>query len=908
MQVLRSSICFLTLFILASSAHAQVLRNDRVTAPIDDRNTVLTRGDRHPLALSQYDAGPAASSERLEHMILVLSPDPAQQQALEQLLRSQQDRESPLYHQWLTPESFGQQFGISDSDLSQISNWLTGHGFQVDELVAGRRAIVFSGTVGQVETAFHTQMRHYNVNGQRHLANSTSPAIPTALARVVQGVSSLHDFRKRPMHSLPEFTSGGAHYLAPADFATIYDVGSLYSASFDGTGQSIAIVGRTNIALSDVTTFRTTMGLPANNPAVVINGTNPGIVSSDEETEALLDVEWSGAVARKAAVQLVVSASTNSTDGVDLSAQYIVSHNLAPVMSTSFGSCEADMGPSENAFWNSLWAQAASQGITAFVSAGDSGAAGCDAPSSTRGTVAAVSGLCSTPYNVCVGGTEFNDTANASQYWSPNNSSTSLASALSYIPENPWNESGTVSGGSDLWATGGGASGIYAKPSWQAGRGVPSDGRRDVPDVSLSAAGHDAYLIVMNGQLGAVGGTSASSPSFAGLMALILQKTNARQGNPNPTFYSLATQQSAGGAAVFHDITSGNNSVPGVTGFTAAAGYDPVTGLGSVDALQLANHWQDTVSTPTPKFAITASPTALTLAPGSHGAATITSTLSNGFNAAVALSVAGLPSGVTASLSPASFAAPGSGVSTLTLTAAAGAASGTFPVTVTGLGNASTAAATVTLTVSGTVHTAPSLTLGLSATASSIAQGGSAAVTVSVSGNPGAAVALSVSNLPAGVTASFAPASLPSPGTGGSTLTFKVSASAPLGTTRVAVTASGGGITTTQIFSLTVARPFSATISASAASVKAGSSVNAATLVVDIASGFTAPVTLSATGLPAGVTCTFTPASLSGAGNQSSTVKFTAASTAAAGRSTITLAVSGGGLTLVGSFSLTVTK
>jgi pseudomonalisin len=905
MQLRRRASALFSLLLLASAAQAQS-RRDRITTPIDDRVSVVATGDRHPLAQPQFEIGPAAADARLERMILVLAPDAARQQALEVLLQSQQDPSSPQYHQWLTPESFGQQFGISDSDLSQISNWLTGHGFQVDEIVAGRRAIVFSGTVGQVETTFHTQMRQYNVNGERHLANASPVSIPAALAEVVRGVSSLHDFRKTPLHNIVDFTAGSGHYLSPADFATIYDVAPLYSASFDGAGQTLAIVGRTNIAVSDVTSFRSMMGLPANNPTVVLNGPDPGIISSGEETEALLDVEWSGAVAKKAAVQLVVSASTRTTDGVDLSAQYIVSHNLAPVLSVSFGSCEAQMGPSENAFWNSLWSQAAAQGITAFVSAGDSGAAGCDAPSSSKGTQAAVSGLCSTPYNVCVGGTEFNDTGNPTQFWSSTNTSAD-GSALSYIPENVWNESGSVTGGSGLWSGGGGVSSIYAKPAWQAGHGVPNDNRRDVPDVSLSAAGHDAYLFVQSGSLGAVSGTSASSPSFAGLMVLINQKTNGRQGNANPIFYNLATLQAAGGAAVFHDVTSGNNSVPGVTGFTAGPGYDPASGLGSVDALQLANHWQAPVSTP--KFSLSASaPASLTLAPGSTGTVQITSAASNGFSAAVSLSVAGLPTGVTASLSPASIAAPGNGSSTLTLNAASTTAPGTYNVTVNGSGNTLTSSTVVSLTISAP-QGASSLTLALGSSSGALPAGASGSIGVTVSGKPGAAVALSVTGLPTGITATFAPASLPLPGTGTSTLTFTVSPSAALTTTAVTVTASGGGLSKTQTFTLTVIRPpsFTASISTGSFTVRIGSSTTA-TLTAGIPSGFTSVINLAATGLPAGVTCTFTPASLSGTGNQSSTVKFTAAANATPGRSSVTLTLTGGGTTLSGSFPLTITN
>ena len=289
---------------------------------------------------------------------------------------------------------------------------------------------------------------------------------------------------------------------------------------------------------------------------------------------------------------------------MDLSAQYIVTHNLAPVMSTSFGLCEAWLGSSGNNFLNSLWQQAAAQGITVFVSSGDNGAAGCDSASASNATYGrAVNGLCSTPYSVCVGGTEFNDASNASLYWTTSNASGTQASAISYIPEVVWNESGP---GAGLWASGGGASTIYAKPNWQTGTGVPADGKRDVPDVSLSAAGHDGYLIVQNGGFYVVGGTSAASPSFAGVMALVVQNTAARQGNANTAFYPLASRQRAGGASVFHDVTSGSNSVPGQPGFNATTGYDQATGLGPIDASALVNHWSDSSVVPAFQAALSA--------------------------------------------------------------------------------------------------------------------------------------------------------------------------------------------------------------------------------------------------------------------------------------------------------------
>ncbi len=838
-------------------------------------------------------------------MILVLSPDPEQQQALETLLDAQQDPESPFYHQWLTPESFGQQFGVSDSDLKEVSGWLTGHGFQVDEISAGNRTLMFSGNVEQVENAFHTSMRHYNISGARHLANATEVSIPAALAPVILGIASLNDFRKQPMHKVnPDFTYGSAHYLAPADFATIYDVAALYAASFNGAGQSIAIVGRSNIAVSDVTLFRSTMGLPVNNPTVVLNGPNPGIQPGDQ-TEALLDVEWSGAVAQKAAVQLVVSASTNTTDGVDLSAQYIVNHNLAPVMSTSFGSCEAYMGSAENAFWNSLWSQAAAEGITAFVSAGDSGAAGCDSPDSSSGTAAAVSGLSSTAYNVAVGGTEFNDGANASQYWSPNTNASTYGSALSYIPETVWNESGAVSGGSGLWAGGGGASIIYAKPSWQAGAGVPNDSHRDVPDVSLSAAGHDGYLIVQDGGLGAVGGTSASSPSFAGLMALVLQKTNARQGNANPTLYGLATKQAAGGAAVFHDTTSGGNGVPGVTGFTAGAGYDRASGLGSVDALQLVNHWQDLVTTASPKVTLTASPAAITVAAGASGTTKVTSTLSNGFNAAFTLSASGLPTGVTASLSPASFSAPGSGTSTVTLTAASNAAPGTYSIAINGPGNGQSTAATVSVTISAPAHV--TLTASPAAITVSAGSSGSTKVTSTLSNGFSAAVALSVTGLPSGVTATLAPTSFSAPGSGTSTVTLTAASNAAPGTYNVTINGPGSSLSTAATVSVTISAPAHVTLTASPSAISVAPGSSGTTKVTStVSNGFSAAVSLSVTGLPSGVTATLAPTSFSAPGSGTSTVRLTAASNAAPGTYSIAINGPGSGQSTAATVSVTI--
>jgi pseudomonalisin len=568
---------------------------------IDDNDRVVLPGNVPPAALPEFDRGRSDPSLAMERMILLLELRPGAGARLERLVAEQQDPASSRYHQWLTPERFGAEFGLSAEHLKLVTGWLESHGFTIEEVAPGRGWINFSGNVAQVERAFSTEIHDYEVEGAMHDSNTIDPSLPRGLLGLVHGVVSLNSFPLQPQHTFvgpiseldPAFTAGSHHYLAPADFATIYNLSSLYNAGTNGAGQTIAIVARTDINLSDVQTFRSDFALPVNDPVFIHNGPDPGNRHGGEEFETDLDTEWSGAVAPQATIDVVISASTRTTDGVALSAQYIVSHNLAAAMSTSFGLCEARLSPSALKFYNSIWAQAAAQGITAFVSSGDSGAAGCDAASGKRGFGTAVNGICSSPNDVCVGGTEFADTANPSAFWASSNQPGTHSSALSYIPEIAWNESGTVPGGANLWSSGGGASRVYAKPSWQSAPGVPADKKRDVPDVSLSAAGHDAYVVVQGGNLYAVGGTSASSPSFAGLMALIVQaKGGARQGNANPVFYQLATNQYAGGGpAVFHDVTSGNNSVPRLKGFACGPGYDEVTGLGSVDGAALVSNW-----------------------------------------------------------------------------------------------------------------------------------------------------------------------------------------------------------------------------------------------------------------------------------------------------------------------------
>jgi hypothetical protein len=598
--------------VVMAQAVPQALPQARILATVRNEQRVRVEGTTSPFVALSAEIGRMPGGQNLGRMILQLSATAEQEQAAEKLVSDLHDPSSNSFHKWLTPTEFGQKFGVAEQDAAKVQQWLENQGLTVHELSQSRRFIVFSGTVSQVESAFATQMHTYEYKARKFISNSTDIQIPAALQPVVKGVVRLHSdprsstayqgtkvhFKKKG----PHFTfDDGSHYLTPADFAKIYNVQPLYEAGIDGTGQTIAIVGRSNIDVQNVRDFRSILGLPVNDPEIIVNGDDPGQTLGDMP-EAMLDVTWSGAVAPMAQIKFVVSQS-NFSDGVDASAAYIVDHNLASIMSTSYGSCEASLGTVENAFYNALWKQAAAQGITSFVSAGDNGGAGCDVPGSglyASGGLA-VSGITSTPYNVSVGGTQFGDTANPDSYWgsaTDTNPITGL-SALGYIPEKVWNESSSDPSAVGLWAGSGGVSKVYSKPNWQAAAGVPNDGKRDIPDFSLAAAGHDGYLVCLYGYCSqgdyffAFGGTSASSPAAAGIMALVNQNLGGQpQGMANYVFYKLAWIP-----GVYHDITKGDNKVPDTlgqytVGYSAGAGYDLATGLGSFDATALVNNWQ----------------------------------------------------------------------------------------------------------------------------------------------------------------------------------------------------------------------------------------------------------------------------------------------------------------------------
>ncbi len=670
-----------------------------ITERVEESRLITLAGNQRPEARAENDRGPAADSTPMEHMLLQLRRAPEQEQALAELIEQLHTPGSPNFHRWLTPQEFGERFGPAQEDLATIAGWLESHGLAVNVIYPSGMLIDFSGTAGQVRQAFHTPIHHLEVNGVRHIANMAEPQIPAALAAAVHGVVSLHDFSPHTMRTPRAeytFTSGGSTLQAvvPADLATIYNLNPLFNAGISGQGQTVVVIEDSDVFNpADWSTFRSTFGLsgftsgsftqvhPAP-PSGSNNCSDPGVTG--DEGEAILDAEYASAAAPSAAIQ-VASCRNRTTFGGLIAFQNLINGSSPPaIVSISYGECEAANGATANAAYKSAYQQAVAEGVSVFVSSGDEGAASCDAGASTATHGIGVSALASTPYDVAVGGTDFGDTfaGSNSTYWNSTNTA-SFGSAKSYIPEIPWNNScasvlvatyrsgsGTTygtngycnttdgqhhlttvagSGGPSGCATGtpstsgvvSGSCAGYAKPSWQSVFGNPSDGVRDIPDVSLFAANGlwRHYFIYCDSDTGnggvactgapsgwsGAGGTSFSSPIMAGIQALVNQRAGGRQGNPNPVYYSLAASEygasgnsscnstlgnGVAGSCIFYDVTQGDMDVnctgsnncylpSGTNGvlstsnssyspaFTAAPGWDFTTGIGTVNAVNL---------------------------------------------------------------------------------------------------------------------------------------------------------------------------------------------------------------------------------------------------------------------------------------------------------------------------------
>ena len=623
----------------------------------EEGTLVTLAGNVRPEANRENDRGPVAESFLMEHMLLQLRRPPEQEQALRQFISELHAKGSANFHRWTNAKKFGETYGPPTRELDDVTSWLESYGFKVNTVYPSRLVIDFSGTAGQVRKAFATEIHNLDVKGEKHITNMSDPRIPLALAPDIVGIVSLNDFRPKPMHTMhkarPQFTDSNGNYtVVPEDLATIYNLKPVFSAGTSGQGQTIVVIEDSDVfSTSDWDTFRSTFGLSAYSlgsfttvfpppPVGPNNCSDPGVIAQ-VDAEAILDAEWASAAAPSAAIQLATCADSTTTFGGLIALQNLINASPSPpaIMSISYGQCETVNGAAANAAFSSAYQQAVAEGVSVFVAAGDSAASGCDngAAAATHGI--AVNAYSSTPYNVAVGGTDFSDTYSStnSTYWNPTNT-LNYGSAISYIPETPWNDSCagvlvtnyygggelpygpggfcndptgigstllqlTVGGGGgpSACATGtpsvngvvGGTCAGWPKPSWQSVFGNPSDGVRDTPDISLFAAdgvwGHYyvfCYSDVPNGGADCTGdptgwagggGTSFGSPIMAGIQALVNQTTGTRQGNPNPVYYQLAAAEYG---------PAGNSSCNSSSGETVSSNcifYDVTLGDMDVD-------------------------------------------------------------------------------------------------------------------------------------------------------------------------------------------------------------------------------------------------------------------------------------------------------------------------------------
>jgi uncharacterized membrane protein len=808
---------------------------------------------------------PAGQSLRL-HIVLPLRD----QAGLDKFVQDLYDPASPSYRRFLTVSEFTAQFGPSEEDYDALTRYAAANGFKV---VGGSRDgmdLQIEGSVAAVEAAFHVSMGVYQhpTENRTFYAPDREPTV--GLPFPLWHISGLDNYsipRPALAHRTPNGTPSATTGSGPTASFLGSDMRAAYygGTALTGAGQNLGLLEYEGTDLADLTTYFKNVGQTNNVPVTLLStdGTSTSCVYSSgcDDTEQTLDMTQ--AIGMAPGLSSLVMY-IGSTDTAMISA--MTTHNPLPA---TIG-CSWLWTPVDPNTLNPYFEKMAAQGQNFFVASGDN-----STWSSRNGSWPA-----DAAYVVAVGGTDLT-TAGPGGAWQS---------------ETAWADSG-----------GGISPDRIAIPSWQQIAGVINSSNkgsttyRNGPDVSANA---NFTFYVCADQTACTaneyGGTSFAAPMWAAYVALANEQAvangNATLGFINPSVYSFAT--GSGYSTDFHDITSGTSG-----SYSAVIGYDLVTGWGSPNGPGLINALAGTSTSA--NFTIAASPASVSGAQGANGTSTITTTVSGGFNSAVALSASGQPSGVTVSFNPASIAAPGSGTSTMTMAVASTAAAGSYTITVTGTGGGNTHTSAVTLTVTAP----PAFAISAAPTSVSVVQGGkgTSTITTTISGSFNAAIALSASGLPAGTTAAFSPASIGAPGAGSSTMTLTVGSSTAAGTYPVTVTGTGGGLTHTATVSLTVTAP-AFTITASPTTVSAAQGAKGtSTITTAVSGGFNSAIALSASGLPAGTTAAFSPPSIGAPGAGSSTLTLTVGPTTPAGTYPVTVTGTGGSTTHTSTVTLTVT-
>jgi subtilase family serine protease len=653
------ALCNVMALLLIWGVPARAQSSGMISQNIDESALVTLAGNTRPEVSLARDLGAVADGLQMSHMYLQMNISAQQEADLAALVNSLHDPSAAQYHQWLSLAEIEQRFGPAQSDINTVSAWLVSHGFTVNVVYPANGVIDFSGPASAIREAFHTEIHNIELKGVTHIANIRDPQIPAALAPAVHGVTSMNDFRPhtnlQPRGALDTGNSNFPFALVPGDWATIYDANPVYAAGFTGKGQTVMVIEDSDLyTATDWYDFRHAFGLDTRFPFGSLTTVHPQALGyfgnggtcadpgvNGDDGEAAVDVEWSSAAAPNAAIIVATCADTNTNFGGFIAVQNILNNAPPPpgIISISYGGSESYDGDSFNAYINGLYRLAVLRGVSIYVSAGDSGADSSDqfAPAAVSGLN--VSGWTVTQFNVSVGGTDFSDAyfGTSANYWSATNGRY-FNSAKSYIPEIPWNDScagrlastylgfatpygadgfcnSTVgenflvvaagSGGASSCFTGapaipgvvGGTCRGYPKPAYQSlAAGIPSDGVRDIPDISMFASngfwGHYYVFCYSDPTAGfggapctagepqnwaGAGGTSFGAPIMAGVQALINQALGVQfDGDPNYVYYSLDQTQNASvglascnsnlGAStnprcVFHDVTLGDNNV-----------------------------------------------------------------------------------------------------------------------------------------------------------------------------------------------------------------------------------------------------------------------------------------------------------------------------------------------------------